>query len=134
MQHYNSLKEHYQFSESESKLLKSLQPRMEALSEQFIDEFYDYIWGFGKTAQFLKDKKVIAYHRQKIKEWYVNLFSGKYDLVYFTYLYKIGEVHVRIGLPTHYVNSAFTFVRTFILQTLKITLRTKSNMLKSLKQ
>jgi len=119
MQHYNSLKEHYQFTQSEAELLKSLQPRMESLSEKFIDEFYDYIWGFGKTAQFLKDKKVIAYHRQKIKEWYVNLFSGKYDLVYFTYLYKIGEVHVRIGLPTHYVNSAFTFVRTFILNNIE---------------
>ena len=32
------------------------------------------------------------------------------------YLYKIGEVHVKIGLPTHYVNSAFTFVRTFIIR------------------
>jgi len=119
MQHYNSLKEHYQFTENEAKLLQFLQPRMESLADKFIDEFYDYIWGFGKTAQFLKDKKVIAYHRQKIKEWYVNLFCGNYDLPYFMYLYKIGEVHVRIGLPTHYVNSAFTFVRTFILKNIE---------------
>ena len=119
MQQYNSLKDHYQFTESESELLKSLQPRMEDLADKFIDEFYDYIWGFGKTAQFLKDKKIIAYHRQKIKEWYINLFCGNYDLQYFMYLYKIGEVHVKIGLPTHYVNSAFTFVRTFILKNIE---------------
>jgi len=55
----------------------------------------------------------------KIREWFVNLFCGKYDFEYFAYLYKIGETHVKIGLPTHYVNSAFTFVRSFALKTLE---------------
>lgn len=119
MQHYQSLKEHYKFTNEEAKILKALQPRMEKLADKFIDEFYDYIWGFGKTAQFLKNKKIIAYHRTKIKEWFINLFCGKYDLSYFMYLYKIGEVHVKIGLPTHYVNSAFTFVRTFVLKSIE---------------
>ena len=119
MQNYLDLKEHYKFSEEEAAILKNLQPRMEALADEFIDGFYDYIWGFGKTAQFLKNKEIIAFHRKKIKEWFINLFCGKYDMQYFTYLYKIGEVHVRIGLPTHYVNSAFTFVRTFVIASIE---------------
>ncbi|SFV57920.1 FIG01146476: hypothetical protein [hydrothermal vent metagenome] len=119
MQHYQSLKEHYKFTEEEAQILKALQPRMEKLADKFIDEFYDYIWGFGKTAQFLKNKEIIAYHRTKIKAWFINLFCGQYDLPYFMYLYKIGEVHVKIGLPTHYVNSAFTFVRTFVLKSIE---------------
>lgn len=119
MQKYNTLKEHYKFTEEEAKLLQTLKPKMEKLADRFIDEFYDYIWGFGKTAQFLKNKDIIANHRKKIKEWFINLFCGKYDLHYFMYLYKIGEIHVKIGLPTHYVNSAFTFVRTFVLKNLK---------------
>lgn len=119
MQDYKSLKEHYKFFDEEALILSELQPRMAELADTFIDEFYDYIWGFGKTAQFLKDKEIIAYHRQKIKEWFVNLFCGKYDLPYFMYLYKTGEVHVKIGLPTHYVNSAFTFVRTFVLKSIE---------------
>ncbi len=119
MQHYQSLKEHYKFTDEEAQILKELQPRMETLADEFIDGFYDYIWGFGKTAQFLKNQKIIDYHREKVKEWFINLFCGKYDLPYFMNLYKIGEVHVRIGLPTHYVNSAFTFVRTFILSSIE---------------
>ena len=115
MQNYKQLKEHYEFTNEEAQTLKKLQPRIEKLADEFIDGFYDYIWGFGKTAQFLKNKDIIAYHRQKIKEWFINLFCGKYDMSYFMYLYKIGEIHVKIGLPTHYVNSAFTYVRTFIL-------------------
>ncbi|MCK9474228.1 protoglobin domain-containing protein [Sulfurimonas sp.] len=118
MQQHESLKEHYKFTKEEELLLLGLQPKMSALADRFIDEFYDYIWGFGSTAKFLKNQKIIDYHRLKIKAWFINLFCGKYDLLYFTYLYKIGEVHVRIGLPTHYVNSAFTFVRTFIIKNL----------------
>lgn len=119
MQHHESLKEHYKFTKEEALLLQTLQPRMSELAEDFINEFYDYIWGFGSTAKFLKNQQVIDYHRSKIKAWFVNLFCGKYDLPYFTYLYKIGEIHVRIGLPTHYVNSAFTFVRTFIIKNIQ---------------
>jgi len=133
MQNYTSLKSHYQFTEEEAKILKGLQPRMEKLTDEFIDGFYDYIWGFGKTAQFLKNNKIITYHREKIKEWFINLFSGKYDMPYFMYLYKIGEIHVKIGLPTHYVNSAFTYVRTFILVNIEENFQDKQRHLAEIK-
>ena len=130
---YQTLKEHYKFTNEEALLLKELQPRMEELADRFVDEFYDYIWGFGKTAQFLKNKQIIEYHRQKIKEWFINLFCGQYDLPYFLYLYKIGEIHVRIGLPTHYVNSAFTFVRTFILSSIEENFQNKEHHVQEIK-
>ena len=115
-QQYTSLKDHYKFTQEDTDILVRLKPQMEELAEEFIDGFYDHIWRFSTTAKFLKNKKIIEHHRSKIKEWFVNLFCGKYDMTYFMYLYKIGEIHVKIGLPTHYVNSAFTFVRIFILK------------------
>ncbi len=120
-QEYASIKDHYKFTEEDTKILLKLKPQMQELADEFIDGFYDHIWGFGKTAQFLKNKKIIEHHRVKIKEWFVNLFCGEYNLSYFTYLYKIGEIHVKIGLPTHYVNSAFSFVRVFILKNIEDT-------------
>ena len=133
MPQYDTLKADYRFSKEEAKILQDLQVRMEKLADTFIDEFYDYIWGFGKTAQFLKNKEIIAHHRKKIKEWFINLFCGKYDMQYFMYLYKIGEIHVKIGLPTHYVNSAFTFVRTFVLNSIEINFDNKEQHLKEIK-
>ncbi len=118
---YTSIKDHYKFTKEDTEILLKLRPQMEKLADEFIDGFYDHIWGFGKTAQFLKNKKIIEHHRVKIKEWFINLFCGKYDLAYFTYLYKIGEIHVKIGLPTHYVNSAFSFVRVFVLKNIEDT-------------
>ena len=133
MQNYQTLKEHYKFTKEEEEILKTLQPRMETLADEFIDGFYNYIWAFGKTAKFLKNEKIIAYHRAKIKEWFVNLFCGKYDLPYFMYLYKIGEIHVKIGLPTHYVNSAFTYVRTFILTNIETNFTNKEEHVKEIR-
>lgn len=133
MKQYTTLKSHYKFTDEEAVILKNLQPRMEELADKFIDEFYDYIWGFGTTAQFLKNKDIIAHHRKKIKEWFVNLFCGHYDMPYFLYLYKIGEVHVKIGLPTHYVNAAFTFVRTFVLQSIEDNFINKEQHVKEIK-
>lgn len=133
MQQSRHLKSHYQFTDEEAKLLLELQPRMESLSDQFINEFYDYIWKFGTTSKFLKDKEIIAYHREKIKEWFVGLFCGDYGMLYFTNLYKIGEVHVKIGLPTHYVNSTFTFVRTFVLESIEENFSNKEQHLKEIK-
>ena len=132
MQQYTTLKAHYKFTDEEAQILKDLQPRMEKLSDEFIDGFYDYIWGFGTTAQFLKNKDIIAHHRKKIKEWFINLFCGNYDMSYFMYLYKIGEIHVKIGLPTHFVNSAFTFVRTFVLQNIEGNFHNKEQHVKEI--
>ena len=133
MQDYSQLKNNYKFTKEEALILKGLQPRMEKLADTFIDEFYDYIWGFGKTAKYLKNKEIIQRHKSKIKEWYINLFSGNYDMSYFLSLYKIGEIHVKIGLPTHYVNSAFTFVRTFILASIEGNFENKTQHIKEIK-
>lgn len=131
-QQYTNLKEHYKFTQEDIDILKQLKPHMEEIVEDFIDGFYDYIWGFGTTASFLKNKKIIAYHREKIKEWFINLFCGTYDMTYFMYLYKIGEVHVKIGLPTHYVNSAFTYVRIFILKNIQNSSYSQETITKSI--
>ncbi len=132
-QHYETILNHYQFTQEDSDVLMSLEQRMQPLREEFINGFYDYIWKFGETATFLKNKEVISYHREKIQEWFINLFCGKYDMNYFLYLYKIGEIHVKIGLPTHYVNAAFTYVRTFISQRIQNDCGDREKLLKEVR-
>lgn len=112
---HSILKKHYRFTGEDEALLLDMKPRMDEFVEEFIEGFYEFIWMFGNTAEFLKDKDVIERHQNKISLWYKSLFSGKYDISYFTKLYRIGEIHVRLGLPTHYVNAAFNYVRVFTL-------------------
>ncbi|QPJ61555.1 MAG: hypothetical protein G3M70_06505 [Candidatus Nitronauta litoralis] len=118
---YFALKAHYRFTEEDENRLFQLKPTMESHVDEFIEGFYEFIWGFGKTSEFLKNKEVIKRHRGKISEWYLDLFIGEYDIRYFSKLYKIGEIHVKLGLPTHYVNAAFNFVRVFTLEKIQKT-------------
>lgn len=133
MQQYTSFKEHYRFTHEETETLLQLKPQMEELAEEFAAGFYDHILVYAKISTFLKNKEIIAQHRTKIKEWFINLFCGKYDMTYFMHLYKIGETHVKIGLPTHYVNSAFTFTRVFILEKLEDNFVEKEQHIKEIK-
>jgi uncharacterized membrane protein (DUF373 family) len=112
---YAALKAHYRFTKEDEELLRQMKPTLETFADEFLEGFYEFIWSFGKTADFLKDEAIITRHRGKIRQWYLDLFSGTYDITYFMKLYKIGELHVKLGLPTHYVNAAFNYVRVFTL-------------------
>jgi len=112
---YPTLKAHYHFTKDDEALLVQMKPQIESFTDDFLEGFYEFIWSFGKTADFLKNEEVLSRHRSKISEWYLELFNGKYDISYFLKLYKIGEIHVKLGLPTHYVNAAFNYVRVFTL-------------------
>ena len=112
---YPALKAHYRFTKEDEAYLKDMQPKIAEFADEFLEGFYKFIWNFGKTADFLKNEEVLNRHRGKIRQWYMDLFKGTYDISYFLKLYKIGETHVGLGLPTHYVNAAFNFVRVFTL-------------------
>lgn len=97
--------------------LQKLKPILEKYSDEFINRLIlFFISRFPDYDQFLKNEDMIIRHKSKLKNWFLDLFSGNYDESYFSKLYKIGEVHVKIGLPTHYVNAAFNFVRRFIIE------------------
>ncbi|MBL4665348.1 MAG: phosphate-starvation-inducible PsiE family protein [Nitrospinaceae bacterium] len=112
---YSTLKAHYRFTKEDEAFLLEMGPQIETFADDFLEGFYEFIWSFGKTADFLKDEKVLSRHKGMIRQWYMDLFKGTYDITYFLKLYKIGETHVKLGLPTHYVNAAFNFVRVFTL-------------------
>jgi uncharacterized membrane protein (DUF373 family) len=112
---YTALKAHYRFTKEDEAQLLQMKSQLEPFVDEFLEGFYEFIWNFGETAEFLKNEEVITRHRGKIREWYLDLFSGTYDISYFLKLYKIGGIHVKLGLPTHYVNAAFNYVRVFTL-------------------
>jgi uncharacterized membrane protein (DUF373 family) len=112
---YPSLKAHYRFSKEDEEFLLQLRPLMESHVDEFLEGFHQFIWDFGKTAEFLKDEKIITRHRFKLRQWYLDLFNGTYDISYFLKLYKVGKLHAELGLPPYYVNAAFNYVRIFTL-------------------
>ncbi len=113
---FEQIKKDFEFTEKDVRNIQKLKPVMVKYVDEFIDRFYKFILRFPKAKKYLKNEEVIKRHQEKVKEWYFDLFSGKYDYTYFLKLHRIGEKHVEIGLPTHYVNASFNFIRRFFIE------------------
>ncbi len=89
---------------------------MEKHTEDFTDEFYSKIKKFKNASKYLKSEKIIEKHRDAIKEWFLNLFQGPFDDDYLYYLERIGYTHVKVDLPSHYVNVSINFIRNYCIE------------------
>ena len=110
--------EHYRFTDQDAQKLHSLQSDMQTLLPKLLPEFYHFIFSFEHAKIFLHNKEILQKHEQGIQIWFMTLFCGQYDEAYFQQLNRISETHVRIGLPSHYVNTAFSFIREFLEKSL----------------
>jgi uncharacterized membrane protein (DUF373 family) len=114
METIEELKVHYRWSQEDDENIKRISWFGEKYKEDFIDKFYNYLENFKDTSKYLPDEKVRSRHKEKIKGWFVRLFKGGYDAQYLRSIYRIGEVHLKIGLPPHYVQASMGFVREYI--------------------
>jgi EAL domain-containing protein (putative c-di-GMP-specific phosphodiesterase class I) len=106
--------ENYRFSEKDAITLKPLKPLMQEALDTLIPGFYDFIFSFEHAKIFLNNPEILQKHEAGIRAWFLDLFSGTYDAAYFQKLITISEIHVKIGLPPHYVNTAFSYIRQFL--------------------
>jgi EAL domain-containing protein (putative c-di-GMP-specific phosphodiesterase class I) len=111
---YKKLLKNYKFNQEDASSLKSLKSIAANYSKELMSGFYDFIFEFDHAKMFLHNKEILTRHEKGIENWYLNLFCGLYDESYFEKLNIISEIHVRIGLPAHYVNAAFSYVRGFL--------------------
>ncbi|MBK3331964.1 hypothetical protein GWK41_02640 [Persephonella atlantica] len=116
MENFEQIKRDFEFRDDDVRNILRLKPVMEKYKEEFIERFYKFIFRFPEAGRYLKSEEIVKRHQDKLREWYDDLFSGRYDYSYFAKLYRIGEKHVEIGLPTHYVNASFNFIRRFFIE------------------
>jgi len=115
---YKNIIKNYGCSIEDKKNLSQLSDTFFKYKEPFLDGFYTFIFSFEHAKRFIKNDEILTRHRQKIGEWYLNLFCGTYNNEYFKKLHMISDIHVKIGLPHHYVNAAFSYVRRFLHEVL----------------
>ncbi|MBI5193050.1 MAG: phosphate-starvation-inducible PsiE family protein [Nitrospirae bacterium] len=118
MESMEELKKAYAISDQDAENLKSVRGLAERHKDEFISKFYDYVLRFDKASHFLTDEEVIARHKEKVTYWFLHIFSGEYNEEYLRSLYRVGEVHVKVGLPGHYVNASLNFVRRYCYKVL----------------
>lgn len=88
------------FSAEEKKALATAKEKAQALAPQMVDAFYKRLLAHENTAEYLGDQ--VSHLRGTLENWFIQLFSGDYGQDYVRSRMKIGQVHVRIGLPVRY--------------------------------
>lgn len=111
MENMAKLKGQYHFTDDDAANLRDLLPIADEYLNNLSGNFMAYLYENPETERLIarhssKDR-LEAFHRQ----WFRTLFQGAYDEEYLRNLRRIGQAHVRVGLPVHYVNAAMSHVR-----------------------
>lgn len=110
------IKENYQLTNEDIETLKGLRPLMKGHRDQFADEFYALVTSHKEMAAFFPTDDKLAHHKMALAGWFMRLFNGIYDEEYFRNLSHVGKVHVKINLEGHFVNTAMSTVRQFVIE------------------
>jgi len=115
MKSFRDVKRHYDFTEADEHRLSSLRSLMAEYTDCAMDSLESWMIKTKETALFFfdesKKKRVFAAHRS----WFVDLFSGTYDVRYHERLVRIGQVHVRAQVEAHLMIRAINILRTYCI-------------------
>jgi signal transduction histidine kinase len=110
---FEELKRYVAFDAADEAILRRLHGLLRAGLPAVVDLFYDRILAHEGARQVLRDgEREVGRLRATLLDWMERLLSGPWDQEYFESRCRIGRVHVRIGLPQHYMFAAMNVVRT----------------------
>jgi two-component system, NtrC family, sensor histidine kinase HydH len=109
---FDELKRYVRFCEADERALRALHagaaPRFPAIA----DAFYERILGHeGARAALVGGESRVGQLKVTMVGWLDSLLRGPWDEAYWAHRTNIGRVHVRIGLPQHYMFGAMNVIR-----------------------
>jgi signal transduction histidine kinase len=110
---FEELKRYVQFGETDEQALRSLHDAAAPHFDRISTVFYDRILSHeeARTALVGGESRV-GHLKVTLVAWMERLLTGPWDEEYWEQRYRIGRVHVRIGLPQHYMFGAMNVLRS----------------------
>jgi len=109
---FQELKRYIRFGDDDERALRALhgaaRPRFEAIAEAFYDRILSHE---EARAVLVGGESRVGHLKVTLQAWLDTLLSGPWDEAYWHHRTRIGRVHVRIGLPQHYMFGAMNVVR-----------------------
>jgi uncharacterized membrane protein (DUF373 family) len=116
METMDGIRRHYHFSRADEENLPKLAEILLPVADDLGRDFYDYLKEDPRTAAYFPTTAAVERRRETIKAWFRMILTEPYDRRLLMRLERIGEVHVKIGLPGHHVNAAMNFIRTYTMR------------------
>ncbi len=109
---FEELKRYVRFGEADEKALRALHAAALPRLEDVAHVFYDRILTHEEARKALVGgESRVGHLKVTLRRWLDTLLSGPWDEVYWENRVNIGKVHVRIGLPQHYMFGAMNVIR-----------------------
>ncbi|MFZ5469112.1 MAG: sensor histidine kinase [Myxococcota bacterium] len=109
---FAELKRYVGFTEKDEAVLRSLHPVVSPHFQHIADVFYRRILEHEQARTALTEgESQVGRLKVTLTRWMDELFTGPWGEAYFAKRAVIGRVHVRIGLPQHYMFGAMNVVR-----------------------
>jgi uncharacterized membrane protein (DUF373 family) len=116
MENMNEILKNYGFTTRDAENLRELAQILLPFSDNLAEDFYDFLLEDSYSASFFNTEEAIKKRKETISSWFKDFLTSPYNNLYLSRLQKVGQVHVKIGLKGHYVNTAMNFIRTFCIR------------------
>jgi len=109
---FQELQRYVRFGPDDGLLLRALHPLAAPRFEAIAAVFYDRILAHQEASRVLHGgESQVGQLKVSLVAWLDTLLRGPWDEAYWRQRERIGRVHVRIGLPQHYMFGAMNLVR-----------------------
>jgi signal transduction histidine kinase len=109
---FEELKRYVRFGEEDERALRDLHGAAAPELERIAGVFYDRILSHEEARLVLAGgESRVGHLKVTLVTWMDTLLQGPWDEAYWARRYAIGRVHVRIGLPQHYMFGAMNVIR-----------------------
>jgi two-component system sensor histidine kinase HydH len=110
---FQELKRYVRWDESDERALRELHGVAKPQFQRLAEEFYERILAHdGARTALVGGESQVGHLKVMMYTWLDQLLGGPWDEAYWEQRYRIGRVHVRIGLPQHYMFGAMNVHRT----------------------
>lgn len=111
MRSIKEIKQDYRFTPDDERRLAGLRPLLEEHAEEIMSTLSLWFKGTKGAAKFFTEETLQQHVFASQKDWFLLLFSGKYDNSYYDKLIKIGMAHMRRNVDVHYLHRMANIVK-----------------------
>ena len=109
---FQELKRYVRFDGEDEAALRALHALAAPDFQRIASVFYDRILAHEEASKVLHGgESQVGQLRLTLVAWMDTLLRGPWDEAYWVHRYRIGRVHVRIGMPQHYMFGAMNVIR-----------------------
>lgn len=113
---YDEMKRYVRFTDDDARLLSAFRHHAGPHFARIAEEFYERIREHDGAHELLTGEAQVARLKGSLVRWLDRVCSGPHDQEAFEGTSKIGRMHVRIGLPQHYMLTAMCQIRLSLVR------------------